>query len=97
MKYVVQVLLYKFIFTELQFKTVSDDVTAFYIVCNHCNSLRVENDRPMSGQKCAQCAVFVSQTQQLSMYVPLIFKHTLSQVIHKISNLSYNQVFCKPT
>ena len=74
MKYVGEVVLYKFVFTELQFKTVSDDVTAFYIVCNHCNSLRVENDRPMSGQKCVQCAVFFSQIQQLSMHVPLIMR-----------------------
>ena len=84
MKFVSEVVLYKFVFTELQFKTISDDVTAFYIVCNDCNSLRVEKDRPVSGQKCVQCAVFVSRTQQLSMHVPLIMRvllHYTSSII----------------
>ena len=50
MKDVGKVVLNKFVFTELQFKTFSDDVTAFYIVCNHCNSLRGFSDLSFTTQ-----------------------------------------------
>ena len=45
----------------------------------------------MSGQKFVQCAVFVSQTQHLSMHVPLIMRvllHYTSSIIQYYQHTS---------